>query len=291
VKTFLSILLISLVSVCFAQETKIILKAPASNEITVIFNDAKDASMQVSKKDFLTAYDLYKSNYFERLADSTKQRYDKAIAFLKNKKSIKISLSETRKGNMQSLVEIVNNSVGADLLNQGAAKVFVNGKAIDFINSRSLIPSPEAAYWTYSDPNDQKFFYGAMFGSTAGAVIEVMFSVPEDEAVDVNKVFFLVEEQPEPDGISMPEYLKIVQSKIVYPKEAVDMKVDGSVFVEFIVNQDGTLSNFKTVKGKGFGLDEEATRVIKEGPKWKPGKQRGQVVRVKFVLLIKFVLP
>ncbi len=68
------------------------------------------------------------------------------------------------------------------------------------------------------------------------------------------------------------------------------MNLDGRVFIEFVVEKDGSLTDVKVVKGIGGGCDEEAVRVISQAPKWRPGKQRGRAVRVRMVMPIMFKL-
>jgi len=68
------------------------------------------------------------------------------------------------------------------------------------------------------------------------------------------------------------------------------MRIEGRVFVQFVVDKDGSITNVEVLKGIGGGCDEEAVRVVKNAPKWNPGKQRGRPVRVKMVLPITFKL-
>jgi len=68
------------------------------------------------------------------------------------------------------------------------------------------------------------------------------------------------------------------------------MGVEGKVFVEFVINRDGTLVDVRVVRGIGAGCDEEAVRVVQSSPPWKPGKQRGKPVRQKYTLPIQFKL-
>jgi protein TonB len=68
------------------------------------------------------------------------------------------------------------------------------------------------------------------------------------------------------------------------------MGVEGRVFVEFVVNRDGSIVDVKFIKGIGAGCDEEAVRVVQSAPAWKPGKQRGKPVRQKMVIPIIFKL-
>jgi TonB family protein len=95
----------------------------------------------------------------------------------------------------------------------------------------------------------------------------------------------------------MPEYLggddarvKFMVENIKYPDEARKNGVQGTVYVTFIVEKDGKVSNIKIIKGIGGGCDEEAVRVISLMPAWKPGFQKGQPVRVQFNMPVKFAL-
>jgi TonB family protein len=80
------------------------------------------------------------------------------------------------------------------------------------------------------------------------------------------------------------------QENINYPEEAIKKRVTGTVFVTFIVNKDGTITNIKILKGIGAGCDEEVLRVVKMMPKWTPGKSKGEPVNVIFNIPVKFVL-
>ncbi|UII25328.1 energy transducer TonB [Fulvivirga maritima] len=109
---------------------------------------------------------------------------------------------------------------------------------------------------------------------------------PEEEKVE--EVFTIVETRPEPK-MGMTDFMKFLYENIRYPKGALDAQIQGKVFVQFIVNSDGTLSDFEVLKGIGKGCDEEAVRVLKTAAPWNPGKQRGRPVKVKMVLPINFV--
>jgi protein TonB len=75
-----------------------------------------------------------------------------------------------------------------------------------------------------------------------------------------------------------------------YPAQARRMGIEGKVFVEFVINKDGSIVDVRAMKGIGAGCDELAVKVVQEAPKWKPGKQRGKPVRQKMVLPITFKL-
>ncbi|MCK5371843.1 MAG: energy transducer TonB, partial [Cyclobacteriaceae bacterium] len=85
-------------------------------------------------------------------------------------------------------------------------------------------------------------------------------------------------------------FYDFVGANLRYPPRALRMGLEGRVFVEFVVEKDGSLTDIKVVKGIGGGCDDEAVRVISLAPKWNPGKQRGNAVRVRMVLPIMFKL-
>jgi protein TonB len=104
-----------------------------------------------------------------------------------------------------------------------------------------------------------------------------------------NEVFTVVEKMPEFPGGSeaMTTYLV---GEIKYPAEAKTKGVQGTVYVSFVVEKDGAVSNVKVIRGIGAGCDEEAVRVVKMMPKWKPGTQKGQTVRCQFNVPLSFKL-
>lgn len=111
----------------------------------------------------------------------------------------------------------------------------------------------------------------------------------EEEEIQEAEIFMVVEEMPEfPGGVAkLGDYLA---QNIKYPQMARESGVQGKVFITFVVEPDGHVSNVKVVRGIGAGCDEEAVRVIKNMPKWKPGKQRGKAVRVSYNVPVNFKL-
>jgi len=124
---------------------------------------------------------------------------------------------------------------------------------------------------------------------TEETVIEdvVFEDAPEEEIAD--EIFTVVEDQPTPNG-GMAAFYKFIGKNLKYPSQARRMGIEGKVFVQFIVDKDGTVRDVQAVKGIGAGCDEEAVRVIKNSPKWKAGKQRGRPVKVRMILPITFKL-
>jgi len=123
----------------------------------------------------------------------------------------------------------------------------------------------------------------------AEEIVEYVAPEVEEEEIVEQEIFMVVEEMPEfPGGIAkLGDYLA---KNIKYPQMARESGVQGKVFITFVVEPDGHVSNVKVVRGIGAGCDEEAVRVIKNMPKWKPGKQRGKAVRVSYNVPVNFKL-
>ncbi|MBO6026108.1 MAG: energy transducer TonB [Bacteroidales bacterium] len=112
--------------------------------------------------------------------------------------------------------------------------------------------------------------------------------VEEEEVVEA-EIFTIVEEMPDfPGGLAkLTDYLG---KNIKYPQMARESGIQGRVFVNFVIEPDGSVSNVNVMRSLGGGCDEEAIRVVKSMPKWKPGKQRGKAVRVSYILPVNFKL-
>jgi periplasmic protein TonB len=103
------------------------------------------------------------------------------------------------------------------------------------------------------------------------------------------QIFIGVEQDPEfPGGLAALG--RFLQQNIQYPMAAARANVSGRVFVSFTVNTDGSITDSQVLKGLGFGTDDEALRVLKAMPRWKPGRQSGRAVRVRYNLPISFTL-
>jgi len=122
------------------------------------------------------------------------------------------------------------------------------------------------------------------------AIEEVVFSdAPILEEEEAEEIFTIVETQPLPKG-GYEAFYKEVSEKLHYPSSAKRMGIEGKVYVQFVINKNGSITNVKVVKGIGSGCDEEAIRVMKTMPPWSAGRQRGRPVRVQMIIPIKFVL-
>jgi protein TonB len=116
----------------------------------------------------------------------------------------------------------------------------------------------------------------------------------EDEAIDIeeeddDELFMVVENMPEFPGGDLG-LMKYIQKNVRYPPIAKEYNITGKVYISFIVDRSGSVTNVKIVRGVDKNLDAEAMRVVKSLPKYKPGKQRGKAVRVMFTIPINFTL-
>lgn len=106
---------------------------------------------------------------------------------------------------------------------------------------------------------------------------------------DNDSIFQIVEVMPEFPGGS-DAMMKYLSENIKYPEEAKDKGISGRVFLSFVIEKDGAVSDVKVAKGIGKLCDDEAVRVVKAMPKWKPGLMKGKPVRVSYMLPIFFKL-
>ena len=111
----------------------------------------------------------------------------------------------------------------------------------------------------------------------------------EIEEEDDEEFFMVVENMPEFPGGDLG-LMKYIQKNVKYPAIAKEYNITGKVYVSFIVDKKGSVTNVKIVRGVDKNLDAEAMRVVKSLPKYKPGQQRGKPVRVMFTIPINFTL-
>lgn len=116
---------------------------------------------------------------------------------------------------------------------------------------------------------------------------------PDDElivgGIDDDYVCVLVENDPSFPG-GMEAMYKFLAENIKYPQEAKDKNITGKVYVTFVVEADGSISNPRLLRDIGGGCGQEAIRVVNLMPRWNPGKEKGQPVRVQFNLPVSFSL-
>jgi protein TonB len=118
---------------------------------------------------------------------------------------------------------------------------------------------------------------------------EIEFIEEVEEDVAEEKIFTIVEEMPSFPG-GDEALMKYLGNNIKYPAIAKDAGIQGTVYVTFVVDEEGNVKDVKVLRSIGGGTDEEAIRVVENMPQWKPGKQRGKPVKVQYNLPIRFTL-
>lgn len=124
------------------------------------------------------------------------------------------------------------------------------------------------------------------------AIAEEFVSAPVEEVIEVEEskpILTIVEEMPSYVG-GEEARLKFLGQNLVYPQQASETGIQGTVYVTFVVDSKGNITDVRVLRGIGGGCDEEAVRVVRMMPPWHPGKQNGKQVRVQYQMAIQFKL-
>lgn len=154
-------------------------------------------------------------------------------------------------------------------------------------------------YPKYADKKVISKFNLAIYSAASFAIIE-QFNFVNATRKDYPYLRFLPDPPAKPNndiGITasfdggLAGFYKYIQQNLRYPAEAHKKGIQGKVFVEFVIETDGSVSNVKVIRGIGGGCDQEAQRVIRNSPKWNPGKNdNGELMRQRMELPITFKL-
>lgn len=136
--------------------------------------------------------------------------------------------------------------------------------------------------------NDTKISTNVDFAEFDENIDIVQQVAVKEEEIEEDQPFVKVEEMPSFQGGDIMTFRAWVQSRVKYPQIAQENNIAGRVLIQFVVERDGTLTNIQVLQTPDSSLSDEAVRVLKTSPKWKPGKQRNQTVRVKYTLPIDF---
>lgn len=112
--------------------------------------------------------------------------------------------------------------------------------------------------------------------------------VVEEEVVEDDQPFLIAETMPSFQGGDLNTFRAWVQQNVKFPQIALENGIQGRVVLSFVIEKDGRLTNIQVLQTPDRSLSEEAVRVLSKSPKWSPGKQRNQVVRVKYTLPVDF---
>lgn len=142
-------------------------------------------------------------------------------------------------------------------------------------------------------------FFIVLAISACGILDKPVESAEADESTIVKKqqkssgedeIFTVVEDSPSFPG-GRDSLLKYIKQNIQYPESALENEIEGTVYVTFVVEKDGSLSNEKVLRGINQVCDEEALRLVRDMPAWQPGLHRGEPMRVQYNMPVKFELP
>jgi len=124
-----------------------------------------------------------------------------------------------------------------------------------------------------------------------GFIDDELEEVPDEEEPEIvaEEILDIAEVEPELPG-GPAEMAKWIQKNVVYPELSREMGEQGTVYVQFVVNKNGSIEQTKILRGVSDALDKEAKRVVGDMPRWKPGEQAGKPVRVRYTIPIKFKL-
>ena len=136
--------------------------------------------------------------------------------------------------------------------------------------------------------NDEKITTDVDFAEFAEDVEIIQQVAVEEENIEEDQPFVKVEQMPSFMGGDLMTFRNWVQSKVRYPQIAQENNISGRVLLMFVIERDGTLTNIQVLQTPDSSLSDEAIRILKTSPKWTPGKQRNQSVRVKYTLPIDF---
>lgn len=109
------------------------------------------------------------------------------------------------------------------------------------------------------------------------------------EGIETDEPFFLVEVMPSFRGGDINKFREWVQKRTSYPQAAIEAGIQGKVYLTFIIEPDGSVSNVTVVRGVAPIIDNEAVKSIQASPRWSPGLQRGQPVRVRYSMWLNFI--
>lgn len=110
----------------------------------------------------------------------------------------------------------------------------------------------------------------------------------KEEVIEDDQPFLIAETMPSFQGGDLNKFRTWVQQNIRFPQIALENGIQGRVVLSFVIEKDGRLTNIQVLQSPDRSLSDEAIRVLSKSPKWSPGKQRNQVVRVKYTLPVDF---
>jgi TonB family protein len=290
------------VSGLWAQRTTVKLTR-FTKEPTIIYT-AKEVVLKFDKQSFLDVFASIENDTWINYYPRENKVATASVAWLvKQNKTVQLDENMTDQSKPeQALGWLVQNLVGAQLIIKGDAEIYElkGNKKKEVIEVIEEVSELSGRSYTFFDPAQSREFLKIWNVNKRQdftieidePTIEVVFEEPIEEVVtydDASKIYTVTEIQPQyPDGYE--KWAEYVKNSLKYPKDAIDQKIEGSVYVEFVVQETGKLTDFKIVRGISTSCDKEALRICKGSIDWKPAQQGGKSVKCRFVMPIKFRL-
>jgi len=126
-----------------------------------------------------------------------------------------------------------------------------------------------------------------------GNAIKKYGAIAENGVIAIStemEIYQIVEEMPEFPGGKM-NLREVLKTNLIYPEIALKKGIQGTVYIRFVVSEDGSVADVKIEKGVDQTLDDKVLQVVKNLPKWRPGKQRGMPVKVSYEIPVRFRIP
>lgn len=232
----------------------------------------------------LAAALLYLGLQLQKMAEANKKvENTQAVELAKlntEKKEAKVEKKEIIKQEPEKVVEQVKSSVK---FTAPVIKKDSEVKEEDEIKLDEVQKSDKAVGAFTVEGNDE------VGGAVLKAKEDIAAPEPPKDVVEETKIFTVVEQMPMYPG-GYGALMGYLRDNIHYPTVAAENGVQGRVVVGFVVERDGSITDVKILRGVDPSLDREAMRVVKNMPKWTPGKQNGSAVRVKYQVPVSFRL-
>ena len=233
--------------------------------------------------------DVANANVHGRVIDAKTKKQVPNVAVLIKEKSIGVFADESGqyiiKGQPEGIYTLIASAVGYKSAEKSVSIAPDKNVEVNFELEENVVSLNEVTVSSdtkVAEANAKAAAAKVQEAANAQAAAEA--KVVEDGDMPYVKV----EKMPTFMGGDLNVFRNWVQSKIQYPKEAMDKGVKGRVVCSFVVEKDGSLTDFDVLQSPDKSLGDEVVRILKTSPKWEPGEQRGEKVRVKYTVPIVF---
>ena len=271
-----------------------------SHDKDVVVYTTASATIYFNKDEITGGFALEEnSKWYRGKSSQEKKELEKAISKLDQLKGAYLVLANDAKASVdkKQIAMLIEERLGSSLLFANRAMV-INNTTKKLQDSIEVVGSYTFYFKKAREPffkhgNSAPFIETAPLNEDKMAGTRTLIEdveIEDKEPQDENKVYNIVEQMPEYSGGGMAKLFDYIKDSLQYPASDKKMAKEGTVFVQFVVEKDGSLTSFECLRSPSNDMCKEAQRLIRESGKWKPGKQNGKVVRVKEIIPVKFKL-